>query len=377
MARPLSILTLLLALLLAGCGGDAPAGGPAGAGGTPTGAARITPTSVAAVGAASPTSGAPTEAASPTSAAVATPGPGQFANPVHAENFPDPFLLKAGKTYHAYATNGEDGNVPTLTSTDLVTWTEGADAMPELAPWVEPGKTWAPEVLRRKDGKYVLYYTAASSEELLQCLGHAVSDSPEGPFVDRDRKPFICQGDEGGSIDASPFADTDGSQYLLWKNDGNCCGLPTYIYSQKLSPDGLRLVGKRARLVVQDAPWEGNLVEAPTLWKHGKGYYLFYSANAYNTEYYATGYARCEGPLGPCKDAPENPILETASGAAGPGHQTIIRDDDGEEWMVYHAWPADAVGQEPPGRHMWIDRLVWRGGKPVVRGPTGAPQPVP
>jgi hypothetical protein len=37
----------------------------------------------------------------------------------------------------------------------------------------------------------------------------------------------------------------------------------------------------------------------------------------------------------------------------------------------------DAVGQEPPGRFMWIDRLIWEDGKPVVQGPTSAPQPAP
>lgn len=349
---PLRLL-LVVAFVLAGCGGDS------GDSGRRAPAAAPSPTSEEAA------------AASPTA------GEGEFANPVYAENFPDPFVLRAGKTYYAYATNGEDGNVPTLTSPDLVEWEEEPDAMPDLAPWVEPGKTWAPEVMRRADGTYVLYYTAASAEEYSQCIGRAVSDVPGGPFVDRSKKPLVCQVDEGGSIDANPFVDATGDRYLLWKNDGNCCGFPTYIYSQKLSPDGLKLVGKRTRLVSQDAPWEGSLVEAPTLWRHGDGYYLFYSANAYNTAQYATGYATCEGPMGPCEDAPENPILDTGGGAAGPGHQTIIRDDEGDEWVVYHAWPPDAVGQEPPGRYMWLDQLLWEDGKPVVEGPTSAPQPEP
>jgi hypothetical protein len=44
---------------------------------------------------------------------------------------------------------------------------------------------------------------------------------------------------------------------------------------------------------------------------------------------------------------------------------------------VYHAWPADAVGDEFPGRLVWIDRLVFEGGKPDVRGPTCGAQAVP
>ena len=118
-------------------------------------------------------------------------------------------------------------------------------------------------------------------------------------------------------------------------------------------------------------------MEAPTLWRRGRTYFLFFSANAYNTESYAVGYATCRGPLGPCRDAAENPILDTACRAAGPGHQAIVEDDDGETWLVYHAWPPDSVGAVDPGRVLWIDRLLWKDGTPDVAGPTCTPQDRP
>jgi beta-xylosidase len=295
-----------------------------------------------------------------------------FRNPVHRENFPDPFVLRAGDTYFAYGTNDDDGNVQTLRSRDLVRWTKGPDALPEVGSWAFEGKTWAPEVLAIDDGTYVLYYTANAAELGAQCIGRAVA-SATGPFEDRWDEPLVCQKDEGGSIDPSPFRDEDGSVYLLWKNDGNCCGLDTYIYSQRLSPDGLRLVGRPARLVQQDAAWEGPLVEAPTLWAEDGRYYLFFSGNVFDSDAYAVGYATCDGPLGPCEDAPENPILKSGCGASGPGHQTVIRDDDGETWLVYHAWPAS--GEEK--RVVWVDPLDWEDGKPIVDGPTCEAQPAP
>src|SRR5687767_1060346 len=86
--------------------------------------------------------------------------PEPFRNPVHAADFPDPFVLRVGDTYHAYGTNGDGDEVRTLTSTDLVDWRVGGDALPEVGRWAYPGKTWAPEVLARDDGTYVLYYTA-------------------------------------------------------------------------------------------------------------------------------------------------------------------------------------------------------------------------
>ncbi|HEV8045405.1 MAG TPA: glycoside hydrolase family 43 protein, partial [Rubrobacter sp.] len=299
-----------------------------------------------------------------------------FENPVYDANFPDPFVLREGDTYHAYSTNDADANVPTLRSGDLVGWSKGGDAMPELAPWVTPGKTWAPEVMSREGG-YVLYYTAASTAEGVQCVGRAAGDSPEGPFVDRDERPFVCQPDEGGSIDASPFVDEDGTPYLLWKNDGNAVGRDTYIYAQKMSPDGQDLVGNPVRLFKQGATWEGELVEAPVLWERDGEYYLFYSANAYYNESYAVGYARCEGPLGPCEKTPENPILRTGEGAVGPGHVAVIEDGTGQTWVAYHAWPPDAVGSVYPGRTLRLDRLTWKRGKPTIEGPTDARQRAP
>ena len=308
---------------------------------------------------------------------TAPAGDATFTNPVYEQNFPDPFVLRARGAYYGYATNGAEGNVPTLRSRDLVHWRPSGDALPKLGPWAVAGKTWAPEVARVRDGKYILYYTAHSVDLAAQCVGRAVAASPTGPFVDRSRRPFICQKSQGGSIDASPFRDDDGKRYLLWKNDGNCCGFDTFIYAQRLSTDGLRLIGKRVRLVKQDARWEGDLVEAPTLWKERGRYYLFFSANAFGGDHYAVGYARCAGPLGPCTDARENPILETACRAAGPGHQSLIRDRDGDTWIVYHAWPPDGVGDVYPGRLLWIDRIAWRGRTPDVRGPTCRPQPLP
>jgi beta-xylosidase len=297
-----------------------------------------------------------------------------FRNPVHRENFPDPHVIGVGGTYYAYGTNDDDGNVQTLRSRDLVRWTQGPDALPRLGAWAYEGKTWAPEVLALDDAQYVLYYTANAADFGVQCIGRAVATRPEGPFEDRWDEPLVCQKDEGGSIDPSPFRDEDGTLYLLWKNDGNCCGLDTYIYAERLSPDGLRLVGRPARLVQQDAAWEGPLVEAPTLWVEDGRYYLFFSGNVFDSDAYAVGYATCEGPLGPCEDAAENPMLKSACGASGPGHQSVIRDGDGETWLVYHAWPATSGEEE---RELWIDRLAWEDGKPAVEGPTCEAQTAP
>jgi len=300
-----------------------------------------------------------------------------FTNPVHDANFPDPGAIRVGATWYAYGTNGGGANVPLLTSADLVTWTPRGDALPHLGSWAEPGHTWAPEVIQVTGDRFALYYTARSAKTGRQCVGVAIAPRPEGPFTDDAPEPLICQADEGGSIDASPFRDADGALYLYWKNDGNAIGETTWLYGQRLTPDGLALEGERVRLLANTAPWHGRVVEAPQLVRHEGRYYLFYSANAYDTAEYAVGYATCDTPLGPCHDAPGNPILSSADGAAGPGHSYLVTTPSGQTWLLYHAWPPDAIGSVEPGRVLWLDRVDWEDGKPIVRGPTAGPQPHP
>jgi len=290
-----------------------------------------------------------------------------FTNPVYDHDFPDPFVLKVGDTYYAYATNGAGKQVQTLTSKDLVHWTPGADALPTPAKaWAHVGATWAPEVIHLDNGTYVLYYTSG------RCIGRAVAKRPLGPFVDDSQQPLVCQLRQGGSIDASPFRDGS-ALYLVWKNDGNSIGQKTIIWSQRLSGDGLRLIGRRARLETNDRPWEASVVEGPMLWQHDGRLYLFYSGNDYTSSSYAVGYATCRSPLGPCTDAAENPILRSACRASGPGHNALIEVRN-QTWIVYHAWLPGHVGDK---RVLWIDRLDWRDGKPVAHGPTCTAQPVP
>jgi beta-xylosidase len=325
-----------------------------------------------------PTTG-PTALPAPTRAgptAIPTPGPDEFANPVIQLNFPDPDVLKVGDTYYAYATESGGVTVQTARSSDLVTWNMLGNALIVLPPWVKPGFNWAPDVSPAADGKtFVMYFTARDDASNKQCIGVATSDTPEGPFQFAGDKPLVCQVDQGGSIDPASFADDDGSRYLLWKNDGNCCGMDTYLYLQKLSPDGLALEGEPARLIKNDQIWEGRVIEAPTLWKHDGKYYLFYSANDYAGPDYAIGYAVADKVTGPYAKPTQQPLLATSmnnAAALGPGGQDIVLDKDGETWLLYHSWNSTATY-----RMMMIDELVWQGDTPIVKGPDQGPPPKP
>ncbi len=263
-------------------------------------------------------------------------------------------------------------------SADLVKWDVLADALPKLPKWAvqDFGWAWAPEVWQPvKDGPYVMYHVARFAIGQgggTQCIGLATSPKPEGPFQPQGDKPLVCQVSEGGSIDPATFVDDDGKQYLLWKNDGNSGGGQTWIYIQPLADDGITLTGEPAKLITADKAWEGVLVEAPTLWKHDGRYYLFYSANGFNTPRYATGYAVADNILGPYTK-PGDPLLKTTVGAGivGPGGQDVVIDDQGDTWMLFHSWSATGY------RFMDLAPLQWDAGRPEVTGLSRDPQPAP
>lgn len=323
---------------------------------------------------ASPT---PTPTPAPTAVPpTETPGP-TYDNPVYRPDFPDPFILRLEDNYYAFSTSSGRVNVPTLSSDNLVEWEYLGDAFPAPPEWVEVTEgLWAPGVLARNQS-FVLYYSLAFVESGRRCISRAVSEAPDGPYVDDSAEPLICQTDLGGAIDPYPFVDEDGTPYLLWKNDGNCCGLPVKIWIQQLSEDGLSLLGAPVELIERDQAWERPLVENPAMWHQDGNYYLFYSGNWWESHEYAVGYAVCETVTGPCVKPKQEPIFTFTPEVMGPGGQVLFTDTEGNLWMGYHAWTGPDVGYPAGLRSLRIDPVTFENGEPVIHGPTDDPQPLP
>ncbi|WP_305783660.1 family 43 glycosylhydrolase [Symbioplanes lichenis] len=297
------------------------------------------------------------------------------AAPVIDQNFADPDVLQVGRTYYAYATNSDGRTIKWATSTDLTTWTvQPSDALPTLGAWADtdwsfpPGGVgdrgvWAPEVFATGPRSFVMWYTAHDRASGKQCIGAATATSPGGPFTPRDTA-LVCTPEIGGAIDASSYTE-HGRRYILWKNDGNCCAQDTWLRLQQVSADGLRRTGAETPLIKQNKPFEGTLVEAPTLVKHGSAYVLFYSANFFGNDSYISSYATSERLRGPYTKA-DAPLMTTdkfAGAIRGPGGQDIVTGPDGKNRIVFHGWDPTYTY-----RAMYTRRLDWLGNRPVVEG---------
>jgi len=261
----------------------------------------------------------------------------------------DPFVLAAAPAtgapadpaYIVFGTNDRRAHVPTATTRDLQTWSIGPDALPELPAWAAPerrfSETWAPAVVSA-EGSFVMYLSVREASSERECIAVTRATTAGGPYGAVGDGPLVCQTDLGGSIDPAVVRES-GRLHLLWKNDGNCCGIPVGLWEQELAPDGLSLEGKAHRLLGADQKWQGGIIENPAMLAASSGgWWLFYSGNLWNTAAYGTGVAYCTHIEGPCKDSATGPVLMTEGQQYAPGGLDVFTGPNGAKWVSYATW---------------------------------------
>jgi arabinan endo-1,5-alpha-L-arabinosidase len=323
-----------------------------------------------------------------------------YTNPVLDADFPDPTVIRASDgTYYAYATQGErDGtsiNIQVARSADLVSWERIGDALPVKPSWASRTQDfWAPHVSEH-GGTFYLYYSAKPDAALSDstrglCLAVATASRPEGPFTDRGQ-PLQC-GPSFVNIDPMAFDDPRTGRRLLYWGSGF-----GPIKVQELAADRVSFAaGSTPVDLVHTVPTSDStdyqrLVEAAWVTYRAPFYYLFYSGDncCGPRAHYAALVARSRSATGPFETlaqatgAPTSAILERSGQWNAPGHNSVITDARGTDWIVYHAVdvrrprskPADDVNTR---RVMLIDPLVYVDGWPRVdRGPSSEPRPAP
>jgi Glycosyl hydrolases family 43 len=278
--------------------------------------------------------------------------------PALAYDFADPFLMRAGSTYYAFATNAAGGSVQEARGSDLNHLELTGNALGNIPSWGLAGSVWAPAALQRSDAT-LLYYTVREASSSQQCLSVAIGAGPGGPFLDGSTAPLECG--TSGAIDPSPFFDASGNAFLLYKTES-----PPRIWSRPLTADGRAFAGPGTQLLAPSQRWESGNVEAPSMLRNGSTYWLFYSGNNWNGKSYAEGVARCAGPAGPCTAESANPILASQGGVDGPGGGEVFTDTSGHWWLAYHAYREPLVGY-PNSRLLYFAPIGFTAsGRPAI-----------
>lgn len=270
-------------------------------------------------------------------------------NPLVPGYFADPTLKKFGDTFYLYATTdgngGGRGPATAWVSKDFANWV--------LVPmnWPSTPHYWAPEVVKRPDGRYYLFYNQP-------CNTFAgVSETPIGPWapltpgdglVVRDRlvKDVI-------TLDTQLFEDKDGTLYGYWGTWGiypnSGCGFGVFNDDMK----------SFSRLGMIPNTQAKDFFEAPFMLERNGVYYFTYSSGSCHDASYRVQYAIGSRPDGEFKMGPNNPILATSPDRTvhGPGHHSILQEGD-HYYIIYHRHDIPVT---PNGMHrqMCADRLVF------------------
>ncbi|PVH25183.1 family 43 glycosylhydrolase [Sphingobacterium corticibacter] len=277
-----------------------------------------------------------------------------FRNPVISGDLPDPSVIRVNDTYYATATSSEWAPFyPYFKSKDLVNWTQIGHIF-EVQPEWTISSFWAPE-LYELNGKVYCYYTARRRSDGISCIGVAVAETPESPFIDHGI--IIEHGKE--AIDAFVF-DDDGQLYITWKayglDDRNI-----EIVGSKLSADGLRLEGEPFSMLRDD---EGIGMEGQYHYKEGDYHYLIYAARdcCGPKSNYDVRVARSKNFAGPYEKYEGNPILVGGTEYVSVGHGTGVRGLDDELYYLCHGYlSGDDVyqGRQPMLQQIKMNKEGW------------------
>jgi arabinoxylan arabinofuranohydrolase len=251
---------------------------------------------------------------------------------------------------------------------DMVTWKDhGAVFKLKDFAWAKQ-KAWAPDAIAA-NGKYYLFLPTDQSK-----IGVAVSDKPDGPFVDAIGAPLIDNATmpEAGTepIDPAILVDGDGTTWLYFG-----CRQPMVV---KLDPSLTKLAGPLQKLAIlgpsgepvpqalpgKDPQLPAGYGEGPSMFKRNGRYYFVYS-NGWardTTLVYATG------------DSPTGPFTyqgRVMHPVACSTHHGMVGEFKGKWYVFYHT--AELSGGNGYRRSVCVDELTFdTDGKIIpVKGTSG------
>jgi len=289
----------------------------------------------------------------------------RYTNPVLDADFPDPTVLRLPDgSFVAFATEGGGANIQCATSPDLVTWTLQPDALPMLPSWAcsDCHRSCAPDVHHR-DSRFYMYFLAyENSTRRRNCIGVATSDSATGPYVATDQ-PIVCDGPGVTAMDPRVLEHEDGNAYLYYGSHRDP------IMVSQLDATWTRLSRNSGIIptIVPDTSSFGRVAEAPWVYRYrvGKLTMLYSGAQCCGpSAHYAVMVARATHPLGPWeKMGPSGDasvvLMSNGNRVTNPGHNAVVTDDAGTDWLLYHANEGPQCNQSYCPRKLYLDRLFY------------------
>jgi len=300
----------------------------------------------------------------------------------------DPVSMKQKGTYYVFCTGGgrrRGGVIPIRTSTNLLHWTLSGFVFDRIPAWgtneiPRARGAWAPDI-SYFNGRYHLYYSLSSFGVNDSAIGLALNEtldphSPKYRWVDQGMVVRSREGvDDFNAIDPQLAIEDKHHLWLCWGSFWS--GIKMHRVDPatgKLSTTDTNLysLATRPRGGPHKTPPEEGAIEAPTLVRHGKWWYLFASYDFCcrgTNSTYNVRVGRAEKITGPYLDRNGKSMLDdggtvvieaTTSYWRGPGHQTVL-SDRGRDYLLFHAYDGRTGRPE-----LKISTMVWEDGWPRV-----------
>lgn len=207
---------------------------------------------------------------------------------------------------------------------------------------------WAPEIHEINGKWYVLFAASGSKNNVWDIDCHIIMCEGKDPYNDpwTDKGKFsACEGDDfsfrGFSLDMTQF-ECGGKHYVAWaQNGGN-----SNVYLAGINPnEPWKTLTPAMLLTKPEYDWEKVRIpvnEGPAAMIHGGRIYLAFSASATGPEY-------CIGLMYADENADlldisswtklPTPLLTSDDliGEYGPGHNSFVKDENGDWIFVYHS----------------------------------------
>ena len=298
----------------------------------------------------------------------------------------DPSIVKGDDGYFYIFVTGGQGGGKSYRSKDCVTWelhSSNVIPRPTWGDWREGDRpiVWAPDVVKIKD-KWIYYYSLSG---LGNChgIGYAVADEIAGPYEDMGKLVSVDELNLQNCIDPAIVRDGD----KIYMAVGSFQGVDLV----ELEEDGMSLKGdspeewreNKTLIAGIYGPWDGGQTEGHYFIQKDGYYYYFGSEGTCcvgKDSTYQVVVARSKDVKGPYVDD-KNRVManNTAVGkvvlfasksdepdVVGPGHCSILKDDAGDYWMIYHAYVKD---DHYATRHLMMDKILWDDkGWPYIHG---------
>lgn len=241
---------------------------------------------------------------------------------------------------------------------------------------------WAPELHYIGGRWYIFYAGSGSAEDRWAFDCHVLQCQSDNPYTGEWKEQGKFQKTEGDTFSFTGFSldmtyfEAGGRAYVIWAQHNEV--KISCLYIGEISPaEPWKLISAPMLLTKPEYDWEQvrfAVNEGPAVIKHDGKVFVAFSASGTGPEY-------CVGLLEAGEESDllakeawkkhEKPLLtsEDLTGEYGPGHNSFVKDEEGNDLFVYHARSQACYEgkcgysqNDPlydPCRHARIRRVLW------------------